>query len=281
MRTDSYWEVMDLFSTMVCDTPVPYYDMGISCGLPNEFGDIPAEIIMAPHELTKGRNVFFIHADGDSMEGLGIFDGDMLMMESTNHLNNQDVVYVLVDGQQLLKSYYIDEEGRHWLVPANDKYDSIQLTEDMDVRFCGKLRFNMRTPCDTTRNIHQSIVRTLNKRKAQTEVKKPIPTYDEAVEALLFVAPTVKTARSWLGACRVLMDCRFISQGRYDKFCELVRSILPTHDRLPKAAELERMAVMCFSKPFDEWTDEKAPVHGKHFMAYYMVGKTMLEKLPK
>jgi hypothetical protein len=25
---------------MACDTLVPYYDMGISCGLPNEMGDI-------------------------------------------------------------------------------------------------------------------------------------------------------------------------------------------------------------------------------------------------
>ena len=89
MRNNSYWDLMELFSTMVCDTPVPYYDTGISCGLPNEFGDIPPEMIMAPHELTEGRSVFFIHAEGDSMEDLGIYDGDMLMMESTNHLNNQ------------------------------------------------------------------------------------------------------------------------------------------------------------------------------------------------
>lgn len=281
MRNNSYWDLMELFSTMVCDTPVPYYDTGISCGLPNEFGDIPPEMIMAPHELTEGRSVFFIHAEGDSMEDLGIYDGDMLMMESTNHLNNQDIVYAVVDGQQLLKTYYIDEEGRHWLVPANDRYDSLQLTEDMDIRFCGKLRLNMRTPHDTTRNIRQSIMRTLKNRMAQTEVKKRVPSYDEVVDALLYVAPTVKTARSWLGACRVLMDCQFISKGRYDKFCELVRSILPLHAHLPKAAELERMAVFCFSKPFEDWKDETAPVHGKHFMAYYEVGETMLEKLPK
>lgn len=274
-------DFMDLFGTMVCDTPVPYYDMGISCGLPNEFGDIPPEMIMAPHELTEGRNVFFIHADGDSMEGLGIYDGDMLMMESTNHLNNQDVVYAVVDGQQLLKSYYIDEEGRHWLVPANDKYDSLQLTEDMDIRFCGKLRINMRIPRDTTRNIRQSIMRALDKKRAQEKVKRPVPNYEEVVEALLYVAPTVNTARSWLGACRVLMDCEFVGEGRFDKFCELVRSILPAHAHLPNAAELQRMAVMGFSKPFEEWKEETAPVRGKFYTAYYKVGEAMLEKLPK
>ena len=45
--------------------------------------------------------------------------------------------------------------------------------------------------------------------------------------------------------------------------------------------ELQRMAVDCFSKPFEMWKDEKAPVHGKHFDAYYVVGEALLEKLPK
>ena len=33
---------------MVCDTPVPYYRTTVSCGRPNEFGDVPAEEILLP-----------------------------------------------------------------------------------------------------------------------------------------------------------------------------------------------------------------------------------------
>lgn len=275
-----YSDYSGMFGMMVCDTPVPYYKTGISCGLPSEFGDIPPEMLLAPHEIVKGKSVFFIHAEGDSMEGVGIYDGDLLLMESTCHFDCKDIVYVIIDGQHLLKSYYIDEKGRHWLIPANEKYDAIELTEDMDIRFGGRLYMQCRSPKDTTRNIYQSIMRTLEKRNASAESAPHALTYDEAVEALQHVAPMVTFGRSWLGACRVLMDCGFIHEGRYDKFCELVKSILPTHAHLPKAAELQRMAVQCFSKPFKEWTEEKAPVHGKYYAAYHEVGEAMLKVLP-
>lgn len=34
------------------DTPVPFYDLGVSCGLPSELGDIPPEI-----KLTRGQSL--------------------------------------------------------------------------------------------------------------------------------------------------------------------------------------------------------------------------------
>lgn len=278
---NNYSDLSSMFDMMVCDTPVPYYNTGISCGLPNEFGDITPEMLMAPHELVKGRSVFFVNAEGDSMEGVGIYDGDLLLIESTCHFNCKDIVYVIIDGKQLLKSYFIDEKGRHWLVPANEKYEALELTEDMDIRFGGRLYWQCRSPKDTTRNIYQSIMRVLNKRNASTATPVHTLTYDEVVEALRNVGPLVTFGRCWLGACRVLMDCGFIHKGRYDKFCQLVKSILPFHAHLPKAAELQRMAVLSFAKPFAEWNENNAPVHGKYYAAYHEIGEAMLNELPK
>lgn len=280
-RMSRYNDITELFGTMECDTLVPLYDIGISCGLPTENGDIPPEMILAPSELTRGRSVFFVQAMGDSMEGVDIYDGDWLMMESTNHFNLRDIVLARVNGEDIIKSYMVDEEGRHWLVPSNDKYDAIQLTEEMDVKFFGRMVWKMTRHCETTRNLYKAIERTLKKREqAQAESKPKELFYDDVADALIAIAPMVKAGRRWLGACRVLMDRGFIRKDRYDKFCELVCSILPHHPHLPKTAELQRMAVDCFSKPFDKWTDETAPVHGKHYIAYFEVGEAMLEKLP-
>jgi SOS-response transcriptional repressor LexA len=145
-------EILDL--DVKCDTLVPYYDMGISCGLPTEMGDIPPEMVMVPGMLTMDLNVGFARAQGDSMIGVGIHDGDLLMLERTCHFNNQDIVAAWVDGAELLKSYYMDEHGRHWLVPSNDRYDAMLLTEEMDVKFAGRMVWNMRKDVhETTRNI--------------------------------------------------------------------------------------------------------------------------------
>ena len=32
-------KILQMDEELVCDTPVPFYEMGISCGLPNEMGD--------------------------------------------------------------------------------------------------------------------------------------------------------------------------------------------------------------------------------------------------
>ena len=64
-------------------------------------------------------------------------------------------------------------------------------------------------------------------------------------------------------------------------FCDLVFSVLPDHEHLPHEDELRRMAVDCFSKPFKTWSDERAPVHGHHYLGYYNAGVAMLQQLPE
>ena len=101
--------ILEMKEGLPCDTPVPFYEMGISCGLPNEMGDVPPEMMMVPGLLTMGRTVSFVVAQGDSMIGVNIHDGDMLMVERTSHFNNHDIVAAKVNGQDVLKSYYMDE----------------------------------------------------------------------------------------------------------------------------------------------------------------------------
>jgi hypothetical protein len=105
-------------------------------------------------------------------------------------------------------------------------------------------------------------------------------TREEVERALLCIGPQVKKGRHWLGPCRVLMDRGYVPKNRYDLFCDLVGCVLPDHRHLPQEAELRRMAVDCFSKPFKTWTDEKAPVHGQHYLGYYDAGAAMLKALP-
>ena len=263
-------------TAMLCDTAVPFYDVGVSCGRPNDVGDIPPEMVMMPGMLTMGLVVFMTRARGDSMEGVGIHSGDLLMLENTQHYRSHDIVLASIDGEEMLKSYYIDEEGRHWLVASNDNYEPLQLTEEMNVKFCGRLVWHLAQPRETTRNMHKAVTRYLSK---QTDATHTL-TYDEVTGALRKVGPQVTAGRHWLGPCRVLMDCEYVPKDGYESFCELVHKTLPSHPHLPSAKELQRMAVMCFSKPFLKWTDRDAPVHGRYYKPCYHAGAAMLDSLP-
>jgi len=260
-------------------TPVPYYHTGVSCGLPNEFGDVPPEETLVPSILLSNLKVYVIDAEGDSMEGARIFDGDPLLIEKTRHFEIGNIVLAMVDGQQMLKTYYVDDLGRHWLVPANKKYNPTLLTDEMDVRFLGRVKCNLRIPSDSLNDVRRSISEYLQKTSSREKTPR-IPTREEVMEALLKVGPHIKMGRHWLGPCRVLMDCGYIPKERYDLFYEMVCYVLPEHKHLPSESELRRSAVGCFSKPFATWTDEKAPVHGKSYQGYYDAGEVMLKKLP-
>ena len=215
------------------------------------------------------------------MIGVNIHDGDLLMVERTSHFNNQDIVAAKINGEDMLKSYYMDEYGRHWLVPSNERYDATLLTEDMDVKFVGRMIWNIqRDVHETTRNIRQAIERYLNKNGETLSKTQKLLTREDVERALRCIGPQVKKGRHWLGPCRILMDRGYIPQNRYDLFCDLVGRVLPGHGHLPQEAELRRMAVDCFSKPFDAWKDEKAPVHGQHYLGYYDAGAAMLKALP-
>lgn len=264
---------------MVCDTPVPYYRTTVSCGRPNEFGDVPAEEILLPSMMISGLKVFVVDAGGDSMEGARIFDGDPLLIEKTRHYDIGNIVLAVVDGEQLVKTYYVDDMGRQWLVPANSKYDPLLLTDEMDVKFLGRVKCNLRAPQDALGNVRRFVSDYLKKTSSKEKAPR-IPTHDEVAGALLAVGPQIKVGRQWLAPCRVLMDCGFIPRERYDLFCDLVCNVLPEHEHLPSEPELRRSAVGCFSKPFATWTDEKAPVHGKSYLGYYAAGAAMLKKLP-
>ena len=272
----NHHKISYLYGT-VCDTLVPFYDVPISCGLPNEVGDVPPEMIKVP-EGYGGTDIFIVRASGDSMVGVNIHDGDMLMVKKITKVHNLDVVVVMIDGEVLIKSYYLDDYGRHWLVPANDNYKPTLLTENMDLYFCGVVTYNMSPPRDTKSNIFKSLEKY--KEEKQKPEPKSKPTQEEVDEAIKRTAPYVEAARNWFAVYRVLVDCKFITKGRYDVFCNLVNYVLPDLKTKPDKGEIGRMETDCFADPFETWTDEKAPVHGENYLKYYRAGEAMIKNLP-
>ena len=242
-----------------CYVLVPFYDVKASCGLPTEQGDVPPEMIRVPGGDFDGLNTYTISVKGDSMVGVGIFDGDVLLVEKTFQLRNRDIIYVSIDGEWMVKNYYMDDQGRHWLVPSNPKYSPTQITEDMNIYIGGKVKYNLTLHGDSRENIMNSISEYLQQETEPKPEPPRIPTQEEVEAALVYASDKIKGIRYWLGACRVLMDCGFIKEGDYETFCNLVKYVLPDHEYLPVKREVRRMAVECFSKPFDTWTDATAP----------------------
>ena len=124
----------------MCDTLVPYYANGVPCGTPNDVGDIcHDEFDLMPRDMVALNQTFTFNAYGDSMVGAGIDHGDRLEMLSTPIARHGDIVLACVGDGYTVKSYFVDDLGRAWLVPANDKFKAMLITEERRVRIEGRV----------------------------------------------------------------------------------------------------------------------------------------------
>ena len=125
---------------MLCDTEVPLYDSPVACGEPNmSYGEI-LEKVLLPKELLSMHPEFLIPVRGDSMKDVGIETGDIVKVIGDVTPSDGDIVLAYIDGEFTLKTYCEDEDGQHWLVPQNEKYQPILLDDKIEVRIYGRVK---------------------------------------------------------------------------------------------------------------------------------------------
>lgn len=78
----------------------------------------------AANMLPSTVETFMLKVKGDSMINMGIYDGDLLVVEKQNTAKNGDVVVALVDDSATVKRFY-KEDGHYRLQPENDYMDPI------------------------------------------------------------------------------------------------------------------------------------------------------------
>jgi repressor LexA len=83
-----------------------------------------------------GDNVFALKVRGDSMHDAGICDGDLVVVRAQKHVETDEVVVALVDGESTVKRLTRSGE-RLWLEPANPQYEPIVV--DAGTQVIGKV----------------------------------------------------------------------------------------------------------------------------------------------
>lgn len=79
------------------------------------------------------------------MTGFGISDGDLLVIDKSIEPLDGDIVVAFIDGEFTLKRIEKDADGSClWLVPGNDDYPPIKITEENDFIIWGVLTYNIK-----------------------------------------------------------------------------------------------------------------------------------------
>ena len=97
----------------------------IQAGMPTLAEEHIEEWINLPQTLVKKRkNVFLLRVRGDSMKNAGIFEGDLVIVNPTKDVKNNDIVVALLHDEATVKRF-IKIQNRVYLKPENDNYKNI------------------------------------------------------------------------------------------------------------------------------------------------------------
>jgi repressor LexA len=77
-----------------------------------------------PNYLNARGTTYMLKVKGDSMINVGIYDGDLVMVEEANTARNNDIVVALIEDEATVKRYF-KENGHYRLQPENDYMDPI------------------------------------------------------------------------------------------------------------------------------------------------------------
>lgn len=124
---------------------VPLTEIEASCGFPSPAQDYATtEIDLNEHLLPNRLSSYVMRVRGDSMRGVGIWDGDEIIVDRSVEVQDGDVVVVAVDGEMLVKRWCVGRDGAVALCAEHPNYPPLFLSELSDVRVWGVVTFGVR-----------------------------------------------------------------------------------------------------------------------------------------
>jgi DNA polymerase V len=119
-------------------TALPYLG-SVSCGFPSPAADYQQPDLSLDQlvGLTPTSSLFLFRAQGHSMSGIGIYDGDVLIVDRARQARKGSIVLAVVGPEFLVKRLSEHEDGRVMLVAENPAYPPMILNEDEPLEIWG------------------------------------------------------------------------------------------------------------------------------------------------
>ena len=120
---------------------LPLYLSPVAAGFPSPAEDyLDRKLDLHEHLVRNHAATFFLRASGESMNKAGIQDGDLLVVDRSITPGNGSVVIAAVEGELTVK-YLVKKNGKVLLVPANDEYPDLDITEQEDAVIWGVVTY--------------------------------------------------------------------------------------------------------------------------------------------
>ena len=123
--------------------PLQFANEGIKAGFPSPAQDYLEQAIDLNKELIKHpASTFYGRVVGDSMRDEGIEEGDILVIDKSLELLDDDLAVCFIDGEFTVKRVRLEPDAA-WLVPSNTNYPPIKVTKDNEFMVWGIVTYTI------------------------------------------------------------------------------------------------------------------------------------------
>lgn len=110
---------------------LPFFIHSVPAGFPSPADDyLDRSLDLNTYLIRHPAASYLARAKGDSMEGCGIYDGDLLIVDRSLEAQHGQIIIAALDGQLTCK---ILDKKNHCLLSANKHYPPIRIGEFSDL----------------------------------------------------------------------------------------------------------------------------------------------------
>ena len=114
---------------------------GISAGFPSPADDFKEIRISIDQEVVKNEEAtFYARVSGQSMQGAGLDDGDLLVIDRSQEPENNAIAVCFIDGEFTVKRLKVEKDCIY-LMPENPRYQPIKVTEENQLQIWGVVTY--------------------------------------------------------------------------------------------------------------------------------------------
>ena len=116
-------------------------EQGISAGFPSPADDFKEIRISLDKELVKNTaSTFYARVSGNSMEGAGLNDGDLIIIDRSLNPENKKIAVCYLDGEFTVKRI-LKKGDKMFLKAENSRYQDIEIKECNELVIWGMVTY--------------------------------------------------------------------------------------------------------------------------------------------
>ena len=121
---------------------IPFYLHKVGAGFPSPATDyIEDDIDLNSHLITNAPATFIIRVQGKSMTNVGIYDGDLLIVDKSLNPKNFSTVIANVNEELVVKTLIKSQEANYLTSGSKNTSDKINLADNPEIIIWGVVTY--------------------------------------------------------------------------------------------------------------------------------------------